>query len=63
MSGGEEYSFERHQALWRRRVTLALAICAWLGLSLAGFAVVRTWEQRHTQMEFDHKADARASLI
>ncbi|MCK4659313.1 MAG: CHASE domain-containing protein, partial [Phycisphaerae bacterium] len=44
-------------------MALALAICAGLGLSLAGFAVVRTWEQQQTRIEFDHQADAWTSLI
>ncbi|MCK4306456.1 MAG: CHASE domain-containing protein, partial [Candidatus Eisenbacteria sp.] len=62
MNGGEEHSFEQPRASWRRHVVLAVVICAGLGLSLVGFAVVRGTEQRQTQMVFDHEADGLTSV-
>ena len=65
MSDGEKDLPGRRQAPHGRRAPLAAAICIGLGLvlSLVGFGLVRGWEQRHVQLEFDRVADARASLI
>ena len=63
MNGKEKSGTSRKRASWERYVLAVLTVCAGVGLSVAGFAVVRGWERYEIETDFASLASERSSAL